>query len=169
MALVRSGTIPTTSLLYEYETVKGGYCDCYVVDTQGDANLQNYISVFFETWIFKLELKLLSLFGLNRDRPDQVKQLAEGCVKTFAAWKVEGRTENDLLLAVGTGPIRTWLRVEAHSENAVRFYFGSALLPLRTDRNGHPRLDAISMVLLPFHKLYSRILLRAAVRKWNQT
>lgn len=168
MTLIQSGTLPSTSLIYEYETVKGGYCDCYYVDTKGDADLQNYVTVFFGTWVFRLELKLLSMLGLNRDSPDQVRLLAEDRVKTLAAWKVESRTSSDLLLAVGTGPIRTWLRIEARSENMVRLYFGSALLPLGTDRHGRPRLDVMSVILLPFHKLYSRILLRAALKKWNR-
>lgn len=167
MTSIQFGPLPPSSLIYEFATVQGGYCDCYYADTKGDADLQSYIDVFFGTWVFRLELKILSMFGLNRDSPDQVKLLAEDRVRTLAAWKVEDRTETDLLLAVGTGPIRTWLRIEAGPENAVRLYFGSALLPMGVDRHGRPRLDVTSVILLPFHRLYSRILLRAALKKWN--
>jgi len=167
MLLVQSGTLPKDSLLRTYEVLEGCHCDCFYVDAQGDADLSSYIAAFFGTWVFQLELKVLSIFGLNRDDAEQIQRLAENRADRMAAWHVEKRSERELLLAVGDGPIRTWLRIEPAGQGAVRMYFGSAMLPIATDTQGRPRQGRMARLALPLHKIYSRVLLGAALRKWN--
>jgi len=43
-----------------------------------------------------------------------------------------------------------------------RLYFGSAVVPRRSARSGREGLGPLFSSLLGFHKLYSRLLLRAA-------
>ena len=44
-----------------------------------------------------------------------------------------------------------------------RLYFGSAVVPVKDARSGRPRFGLPFRALLGFHKLYSRVLLGAAV------
>ena len=49
-----------------------------------------------------------------------------------------------------------------NDSTGTRLYFGSAVVPRRSARAGKPSLGPLFSALLGFHKLYSRILLRAA-------
>ena len=69
----------------------------------------------------------------------------------FAAWRVEDRAEDQLLLCDLPGRTRSWLMAASEGTRTL-LYFGSAIVPLS------PGYRA----LLGFHKLYSRVLLRAA-------
>jgi hypothetical protein len=57
----------------------------------------------------------------------------------------------------------------AASENpdfvGTSLYFGSAVVPVRSPKTGRTRLGPVFSALLGFHKLYSRVLLRAARRR----
>jgi hypothetical protein len=80
-----------------------------------------------------------------------VRRLAQEQAGSFAAWSVEGRAPNQLLLCDFQGRTRSWLMTQP-IESGTRLYFGSAVVPLRAPYG----------VLLGFHKLYSRLLLSAA-------
>ncbi len=47
---------------------------------------------------------------------------------------------------------------------ATRLYFGSAVVPRSSGGNGEPGMGWLFHGLLGFHRLYSRLLLRAASR-----
>lgn len=82
--------------------------------------------------------------------------LAQGEVRRFSAWHVEARREDQAVLAAGR--TRSWLMVTPSGQFTTLF-FGSAIVPRR--RGG---LGWQFNFLLTFHKVYSRILLRAAAR-----
>jgi hypothetical protein len=46
--------------------------------------------------------------------------------------------------------------------SGTRLYFGSAVVPVVDAKSGQPTLGFAFRALLGFHKLYSRVLLRAA-------
>src|SRR5262249_52421050 len=98
------------------------------------------------------------------------QQLACGAVDEFAAWRVERRAANQLLMADYTGRTRSWLMVVHSAEEQgvrTRLYFGSAVVPIRHRRSGTPSLGASYKSLLGFHKLYSVLLVRAAKARLN--
>ena len=76
---------------------------------------------------------------------------------------MEGRAPGQLLLADIGGRTRSWL-MAAPSEGSAgtRLDFGSAAVPRRSARSGRAGLGPLFGALLGFHKLYSRLLLRAA-------
>ena len=86
--------------------------------------------------------------------------LAEGDIDMFAAWSVEARTENQLLMCDFQSRTRSWFMVTDK-----RLYFGSAVVPVRDPETGEKSLGSTYSALLGFHRLYSRALLYFAVRR----
>lgn len=164
---VKSGSIPEGAMLGTYAAKSGCYTDCFFVDVPGPVNLSDFILNFFNTPVFRLERKLLNLFGSHPSTNDDVVNLASGAGDSLAIWKVEKRNNDQLIMAVGKGPIRSWLMVSPTEINAntSRIYFGSAVLPTSFDPSGEPKMDKLLHLLLGFHKLYSRILLGSAKRR----
>ncbi|MEO5882000.1 MAG: hypothetical protein ABIQ06_06250 [Caldimonas sp.] len=124
-----------------------------------------FVEAFYTSALFKLERFVLRVF-LSRPSTDlQAARLARGELDAFAAWSVEGRAANQLLLADVAGRTRSWLMVapSGSADSAgTRLYFGSAVVPRRSTRSGRAGLGMVFSALLGFHKLYSRLLLQAA-------
>ena len=95
----------------------------------------------------------------------EAKRLAAGELDSFAAWSVEARSVNQLLMCDFQGRTRSWLMVapvQGGGPAATRLYFGSAVVPTVNKATGHADLGATYRALLGFHKVYSRVLLSAA-------
>ncbi len=85
---------------------------------------------------------------------------------TFAAWTVEARAPDQLLLCDFMGRTRSWLMVApAEAPGGTRLYFGSVVVPERNATTGETAMPATHSRLLGFHRLYSRMLLSAAARR----
>ena len=156
MLMVRSSDVPVDSLLSRCVT-SGAYADCYVTEVPGSVSHAQFVEAFYTTALFKLE-RLLLAFLASPSTDTQAKQLAEGQRASFAAWSVEARTHDQLLLSAGR--TRSWLMVAAPAGgNGTRLFFGSAVVPRRSSRRGlGPLFDA----LVGLHKVYSRALLLSA-------
>jgi Trk-type K+ transport system membrane component len=160
--MVRVSEVPQDSLLGRYVAL-GAYADCYVTELPAAVTHAQFVEAFYTTALFKLERLLLGLF-LSRPSTDaQAKQLAEGKLSSFAAWSVESRAENQLILA--TGRTRSWLMVTVGSSagpDRTQLFFGSAVVPPRSSSGARGGMGLVFTALLGFHKLYSRALLSSA-------
>jgi hypothetical protein len=157
--------IPAGASLESYSK-RGSYTDCYSVSIQRTVTQSEFVEAFYTTTVFKVERFLLATVLSLPSTDAEATLLASGKVDRFAAWSVEQRMSDQLLLAAG--PTRSWLMVSAIGEPAetgTRLYFGSAVVPTRQGRNRTAVMGWQFHALLGFHKLYSRILLRAAARK----
>lgn len=163
-------TLPEGSLLERYLTCEGCYTDCFSIEVNGPTNLAAYIDAFFDSWVFRIERRVLTLIGKGPATKHDVAALATGDAERFAAWTVTGRDDTQLLMTVPDTPIRTWLRVlpDTHRSHGVRLYFGSALVP-PTPKDGAPaRLPPVFRCTMGFHRLYSQVLLDAAARRFGR-
>jgi len=155
--------LPQSALLRKY-VYEGAYTDCYTTQIAVSIDFPTYVEAFYTTWVFRLERWILKLVAKPSTDAD-VQRLAQTQAQTFAAWSVEGRAPDQLLLCDYLGRTRSWLMVApidgADRSAGTQLYFGSAVVPVR-DKSGKPRLGSTYSGLLGFHKLYSRILLRAA-------
>lgn len=156
MPWIRSAPLPPDALLASYSSC-GAYTDCYSVRLDRPASLGDFMAAFYTTGIFKLERWLLASILRFPSSDEEAKSLARGEVVRFSAWHVEARQADQAVLAAGR--TRSWLMV-APSGQCTTLFFGSAIVPRR--RGG---LGWQFTLLLGFHKLYSRILLRAAARR----
>jgi len=158
---VRRCALPQDALLREYLR-DGMYADCYRTSVAGHVSHAEYVEAFYTTAVFRLERLLLRWFASRPSTDAEAAGLARGTRDTFAAWRLESRGVDQLLLADFTGRTRSWLMVAAGEGGGTTLYFGSAVVPRRSRRTGKATLGVAFRLLLGFHKLYSRVLLRAA-------
>lgn len=164
MFSIKSCRIPDGALLNTYLR-EGTYTDCYVTDIRGSVSHGQYVTAFYTTRIFKLERLILKVVVKRASTDAEVKQLAAGSIDAFAAWSVEARSEDQLLLADFSGRTRSWLMAVPIAGDRwahTRLYFGSAVLPVKNSRTGKVELGFVYRTLLGFHRLYSVVLLYAA-------
>lgn len=143
----------------------GAFTDCYTVDIAGSVSHAQYVAAFYTTAVFKLE-RLILKWAISRPSTDaQAGQLAAGEIDSFAAWRVEKRSHDQLLLADLRGSTRSWLMVapvETKNGAGTRLYFGSAVIPVQSPQTGQQTLGLGFRALLGFHRIYSEVLLSAA-------
>ena len=161
---VRASSLPPGALLAAYHSAGHYYTDCYQTRIDARPSQAAYVEAFYTSWLFKLERRILALASMP-STDVEAAELAAGTREHFAAWRVEARTPEQLLLCDVQGRTRSWLMTEAADSGRTRLYFGSAVVPVVDRRSGESRLGATYSSLLGFHKLYSRALLRAAARR----
>ena len=161
MPAVRHCPLPADALLNRYVGA-GAYVDCFVAEVARTVSCAEYVECFYTTAVFKLERAILRLF-LSRPSTDaEARQLARGERATFAAWTVEARSPDQLLMADVGGRTRSWLMVAPSGAGGTLLYFGSAVIPVRDRTTGRASLGPVFSALLGFHKQYSRVLLYSA-------
>lgn len=162
---VRRCELPPEALLAAYAQ-GGAYTDCYCTDSAQPVSHAAYVEAFYTTWVFKTERVLLRWLAARPSTDAQARQLAVGANQAFAAWHVEARGPDQLLMCDMTGRTRSWLMVAAGpAPTGTRLYFGSAVVPVAQARSGRPSMGGLFRALLGFHTLYSRVLLAAARRR----
>lgn len=166
MPSIQRSELPHGALLKKHQS-REAYADCYVTEIARPVSHAEYVQAFYTTSLFKVERLLLAWLVSKPSTDAQAGQLACGTLDAFAAWSVEERRENQLLMCDFQGRTRSWLMVvpaEGESAASTRLYFGSAVVPARAPRAGAPTpgLGLTFRLLLGFHKLYSRALLFSA-------
>lgn len=144
----------------------GNYTDCFACDIAGAVSQPDYVFAFYTTAVFRAERLILRLLFSRPSTDAQAQQLAAGERDDFAAWRVEARGDGQLLLADYRGRTRSWLTAVARPDKGTtRLYFGSAVLASRPDDDGQAAPGPGYRALLGLHRVYSRVLLRAARRR----
>jgi len=124
------------------------------------------VTAFYTTGLFRLERWILRLAVARPSTDEEARQLAYRERDTFAAWSVEARAADQLLMRDFTGRTRSWFMVSTiDGMPGTRLYFGSVVEPLRDPMTGGQSLGPVHGPLIGFHKLYSRMLLGAAARR----
>ena len=152
--------VPQNSFLGAY-AANGAYADCYTTHVNGTVALRELVEAFYTTPLFKIERWLLAS-GLGLHATDeQARQLASGGSDRYSAWRVERRSESEILL--DAGQTRSWLSVVAKQgqPETTELLFGSAVVPMRSGG----KFGLVFHALVGFHRLYSRLLLAAAARR----
>lgn len=152
--------LPAAALLRKY-SYDGAYTDCYITEVAASISLPQYVEAFYTTTVFKLERWILTHFVAKPSSDLDAKRIAQAQTDSFAAWSVEARQPDQLLMCDFMRRTRSWFMVEPMEGGGTRLYFGSAVVPVRS-KSGELTLGSTYLKLMRFHKLYSRILLRAA-------
>jgi len=161
---VEKCSVPANALLAKY-SMDGIYTDCYATVIPGRTFLAEFVFAFYTTFLFRLERFILKSVVAKPSVDSQARQLADGDIENFAAWHVEGRSENEILMCDFRGRTRSWLMVAPMSTvngARTRLYFGSAVVPVRNLKTGEPSLGFGFQALLGFHRIYSVLLLYSA-------
>lgn len=161
--MIERTNLPAAALLARYTSDTGAYTDCYSTTVPGVVTHERFVRAFYTGFVFRIERLLLSAFAKRPSTDTDVDELAAGARDQFAAWDVEARAPDQVLLRDFTGRTRSWLMVEPTWDcRGTTLYFGSAVVPKVDAASGERRLGRRFELLLGFHKLYSRVLLRAA-------
>jgi len=156
--------LPDDVLLQRYQS-NGDYVDCYCTHISKFVSQAEYIEAFYTTPLFKLE-RLVLKWLVSRPSTDlQARELALGHVEKFAAWRVEARTENEILMCDFQGRTRSWLMIspgQTEDGAGTELFFGSAVVHEKDEETGETKLGTGYQALLGFHKMYSRALLYSA-------
>jgi len=145
--MIEASALPESALLQKY-VHSGAYTDCFSTEVRGDVSLAEFVEAFYTTWLFKLERFILRVAISKPSTDDEARQVAQGEIETYAAWRVEGRAEQQLLMSDFRDHTRSWFMTTPG-----RLYFGSAVVP--KDRPSYK-------LLLGLHRIYSRALLATA-------
>jgi hypothetical protein len=141
----------------------GKYGDCFSVSINQPVSLAEFVFAFYTTPLFRTERAILRVFAASPSTDDDVKQLLAGSQDAFAAWQVAARTETQLLMSDRYGKTRSWFRITPQESGDTLLQFGSAVASV-PGADEAARMSTGFHLLLGFHRLYSRMLLRAAVR-----
>ena len=168
MPAINPCEVPLNSLLRRYGG-GGGFADCYVAEVAGDVSQQAFIAAFYTSPLFKVERALLKFLAARPASDADADRLSRGQAGGFSAWRVEGQSSSELLLADMTGRTRSWLMaapvVSPARAPRTRLYFGSAVVPRAGADVAMRGMGWLFHALLGFHRLYSRALLLAASKR----
>jgi hypothetical protein len=165
MAEVRSGELPAGALTHRHR-LAGAYTDCYFIDLPRPVTLAEFVAPFYTSWLFRLERWLLRILVARPSTDEEAHELARGGRNGFAAWSVKARAPAQLLMRDFTGRTSSWFMVTpAEGSPGTRLHFGSVVVPVRNRKTGAAGLGSVHGSLMGFHRLYSRLLLRAAARR----
>jgi len=160
MPPIQRAELPAHAILHG-RLQAGDYADCFTADIARPVSHAQFVEAFYTTGVFKIERAILRFAVAKPSTDAQAKALAEGTTEAFAAWNVEGRAPDQLLMADFSGRTRSWLMVGPGEGGGTRLYFGSAV-GARRSGSGERSMGTVFNALLGFHKLYSRVLLHAA-------
>jgi len=163
--------VPPDSLL---KTFRGGrhpelwqdYHDSFAVLVDAAVSLPEFVQAFYTSPLFKLERLVLRLLAGAPSSDAEVAALAAGAQNSFAVWAVGERSATQLLMCDRYGKTRSWFQVlplSADGQPQTVLQFGSAVAARRSS-TGSKRMAGGFKALLGLHRLYSRLLLRAARR-----
>jgi len=144
----------------------GCYADCFTLTLPFAVTKEEFIESFYTTTLFKSERLVLFLFAGKKSTDKDAQNLAQGTGNSFAVWRVDQRTADELLLSEPIGGTSSWFMTRLEnvaSDTVTRLFFGSAIRPKRAPTAGEtPQFSSVFTGLRPLHNLYSRKLLEAA-------
>ncbi|KXK14732.1 MAG: hypothetical protein UZ14_CFX002001010 [Chloroflexi bacterium OLB14] len=154
---------PENTFLHNY-LINGNYVDCYVTTIDKQIAFPEFVFAFYTTWLFKIEAFILKHTVKKPSSDAEAKKLASAEIDHFAAWTVEARSENELLMCDMLARTHSWFMIH-QVEDKTKLYFGSAVVP----KSRGEGLGLIFTLLLGFHQIYSVLLLYFAKRGVDKT
>jgi hypothetical protein len=172
MPAIARVAVPANALLKTYRGGRHperwqGYGDCFSVIHEGGVSLADFVTAFYSSPLFKVERLILRVLARAPSSDAQARALAQGSLGTFAVWEVGERTATELLMCDRYGRTRSWFQVVPRNSGGgaqTLLQFGSAIAA-RPSATGALAMSSGFKALLGFHRLYSRLLLRAAQRR----
>ena len=162
MGQIVQAEAPEDALIAPFAAKDVHYVDAFHTMVSGHVTLQEFIEVFYMTPLFRAERLVLRIAAKRPSTDADVRALAAGETTRFAAWDVEARQADEILLADLSGRTKSWLSVE-RVDAGTRLWFGSVVVPVEV--RGTLKLGPVFDTLLGAHKLYSRLLLSSAARR----
>lgn len=155
---------PPGGSLLDQRASELGYTDAWTTTLDGPVSLSDFIVAFWTTPIFRAERLLLTLIGWP-STAHAARALADGASERFAAWRLEARRDDEILLFDASGRTCSWFRVEPVGTTGTRLWFGSGITAIARPQGSTPTIGPGFRALLGAHRVYSRVLLAQARRQ----
>ncbi len=160
MDQVSDAPLPDGSLIAPFGEMEGHYTDAFRVRVAGDVDLAALIGAFYRTPLFRAERFVLRIAARAPSTDAELDALASGAAERFAAWSVEARRDDEILLSDQSGRTKSWLRIAPAEGVGTELWFGSVVVPVM--KRGKLTLGPVFDALLKPHLIYSRALLGSA-------
>ena len=164
--IIQQAELPQDALLQKYHLLNA-FTDCYTTTIESSVDFNSYVSAFYSTKLFRMERFILKWVVNKPSSDQQLKNLVNDSSNEFAAWTVEARDEDQILMCDFQSRTRSWLKIEPLSDGT-RLYFGSAVTSIRKDDRGNYKKDKIFSLLSIFHHWYSKALLKSAAKSLSR-
>ena len=128
MGRIAPDTPPEESLIAPFFEQAGCYADAFCAEVPTRQYLRDFVSAFYTTGLFRAERAVLGLLARAPSSDADAMALAAGMTDRFAVWRVEARTEDQILLADASGRTKSWLHARPGA-NGTQLWFGSVVLP----------------------------------------
>jgi len=151
--------VPQDGLLQRYVGEGATYTDCYEACVPGSVDLEQFVAAFYTTSLFRVERIVLRLALRKRIFDSDSAAMIAGETDTFAVWRVEARTDGQILLKDQSDLTRSWFSASVAQDGRSVVRFGSAVIAAPG-----ASLPLAAKLSLPLHRIYSGALLRTAVR-----
>lgn len=152
---------PPANALHAHYLEQGAYVDCYTTRIDRAVTHAEFVEAFYTTWLFKLERWILT-WAVNKPSTDaQALEVALDQRQDFAAWSVEARAPDQLVMCDFQNVTRSWFLVVPEA-GGTKLYFGSVVTARKNPRTGERALGRTYRALMGFHQLYSCALLSCA-------
>jgi hypothetical protein len=133
---VRECDLPANALSQRYRA-SGTYTDCFHTKIARAVSHAEFVEAFYTTRLFRLERWILALIVARPSTDAEARALALGRADRFAAWTVEQRAPDQVLLRDFTGRTCSWLMTKpGEKPGSTLLYFGSVVTPARDARTG---------------------------------
>jgi len=103
MDQVSDAPLPDGSLIAPFGEMEGHYTDAFRVRVAGDVDLAALIGAFYRTPLFRAERFVLRIAARAPSTDAELDALASGAAERFAAWSVEARRDDEILLSDQSG------------------------------------------------------------------
>ena len=166
MLSIEKGEVIPNTLVAPF--LEKGYADSYRTEINRSISLEEYVYNFYTSPLFKIERFILAWTVSKPSQDLDAREIAKGNTEKFAAWTVENRRENELLMCDFTKRTRSWFMVkQVGTSDAPRtqLYFGTGVSPSANKKS----MGLLFNLLLPFHKIYSISLLYFAKRQLSKS
>lgn len=163
MTKVSTQPLPDDALLQRYNDGSGHYTDCFMAQYPRRITLPQFVEAFYTAPLFKAE-RLILRFAVNRPSTDEeAANIAQGNATKFAAWDLEDRQQNQLLMCDFAAKTRSWFMIRDHGDGTQLFFGSAVVVNPKTGKLG-PLIGLTTWL----HVAYSRALLRGAVKRLSQ-
>src|SRR5690606_3609684 len=102
---------PENTFLHDY-MLNGNYVDSYTTTIERSVSLSEFVFAFYTTWLFKVEAFILTYIVRKPSSDVEAEKLANAEIDKFAAWSLEERNKDEILMCDFLSRTRSWLKVE---------------------------------------------------------
>ncbi|WP_298256479.1 hypothetical protein [uncultured Litoreibacter sp.] len=163
MLAISDHVLPEDALLQRYNDGSGHYTDCFTTHISRRTTLPEFVEAFYTAPLFRAERVVLRYIAKRPSTDQDASDVAHARATKFAVWEVEDRSASQLLMCDVSGKTRSWFMTR-DTEHGTQLFFGSAV-------TANPTTGTVGVLIKAtawLHVIYSRALLKGAVKRINQ-